>query len=111
MARRLNDLNACQSCGTYWCVFNADRDFRVDRGQDGGPPGGYLVVRCGAVGDADGQAPLRTSDRSLGAVARTKQTGLIPLVRPVLDELVRTARFWIGPELYQEVLHVLGETE
>lgn len=47
----------------------------------------------------------------LGTVARAKRAGLIPLAKPVLDQLVRTARFWIGPELYQEVLHALGEAE
>jgi uncharacterized protein len=47
----------------------------------------------------------------LGTVARAKRAGLISLAKPVLDELVQTARFWIGPELYQEVLHALGEAE
>jgi predicted nucleic acid-binding protein len=45
----------------------------------------------------------------LGTVARAKRTGLIPLAKPVLHELIHTARFWIGPELYQEFLKELGE--
>jgi predicted nucleic acid-binding protein len=45
----------------------------------------------------------------LGTVARAKLAGLIPLAKPVLDELIQTARFWIGPQLYQEVLKELGE--
>jgi predicted nucleic acid-binding protein len=45
----------------------------------------------------------------LGVVARAKQAGLIQLARPVLDELIQVARFWIGPELYAEVLAGLGE--
>ena len=45
----------------------------------------------------------------LGTLARAKLAGLIPEAKPVLDELIRTARFWIGPELYQEVLKELGE--
>jgi len=45
----------------------------------------------------------------LGTVARAKLAGLIPLAQPVLDELIQTARFWIGPQLYQEVLKELGE--
>jgi predicted nucleic acid-binding protein len=42
-------------------------------------------------------------------VAKAKQAGLIDLARPVLDELIQTARFWIGPDLYKEVLVELGE--
>ena len=45
----------------------------------------------------------------LGVVAKAKQAGLIDLARPVLDELIQTARFWIGPDLYKEVLVDLGE--
>jgi predicted nucleic acid-binding protein len=46
----------------------------------------------------------------LGVVARAKQAGLIDLAKPVLDELIHVARFWIGPELYAEVLAQLEET-
>lgn len=46
----------------------------------------------------------------LGVVAGAKRAGLVDLAKPVLDELIRTARFWIGPELYAEVLAELGET-
>ena len=46
----------------------------------------------------------------LGVVARAKQAGLIDLAKPVLDELIQVARFWIGPELYLEVLAALDET-
>jgi predicted nucleic acid-binding protein len=45
----------------------------------------------------------------IGVVARAKQAGLIDRAKPVLDELIHTARFWIGPELYAEVLAELGE--
>jgi predicted nucleic acid-binding protein len=46
----------------------------------------------------------------LGVVARAKQAGLIDLAKPVLDELIQIARFWIGPDLYAEVLAELGES-
>src|ERR1022692_1502252 len=46
----------------------------------------------------------------IGVVAQGKRVGLLDLAKPVLDELVHTARFWIGPELYSEVLAELGET-
>jgi predicted nucleic acid-binding protein len=45
----------------------------------------------------------------LGVVARAKRAGLIDRAKPVLDELIETARFWIGPELYKEVLSEMGE--
>jgi predicted nucleic acid-binding protein len=45
----------------------------------------------------------------IGVVARAKRAGLIDRANPVLDELIRAARFWIGPELYSEVLAELGE--
>ena len=45
----------------------------------------------------------------LGVVAGAKRAGLIDLGKPVLDELIQIARFWIGPDLYAEVLVELGE--
>ena len=45
----------------------------------------------------------------LGVVARAKRSGLIELGKPVVDELIRIARFWIGRDLYAEVLAELGE--
>ena len=46
----------------------------------------------------------------LGVVATAKRAGLIDLAKPVLDELIQIARFWIGPDLYAEVLAELGES-
>jgi predicted nucleic acid-binding protein len=45
----------------------------------------------------------------LGVVARAKRAGLIDLGKPVLDELIQVGHFWIGPDLYSEVLTELGE--
>jgi predicted nucleic acid-binding protein len=45
----------------------------------------------------------------LGVVANAKRAGLIDLGKPVVEELIHTARFWIGPDLYAEVLAELGE--
>jgi uncharacterized protein len=45
----------------------------------------------------------------LGVVATAKRAGLIALGKPVLDDLIQIARFWIGPDLYAEVLAELGE--
>jgi predicted nucleic acid-binding protein len=45
----------------------------------------------------------------LGVVASAKRTGLIDLAKPVLDELIQIARFWVGPDLYAEILAELGE--
>lgn len=45
----------------------------------------------------------------LGVLADAKRAGLIESIKPVLDELIQNAKFWIGPELYREVLAELGE--
>jgi predicted nucleic acid-binding protein len=45
----------------------------------------------------------------LGVVAGAKQAGLIELGKPVVDEIMQVARFWIGRDLYAEVLAELGE--
>ena len=46
----------------------------------------------------------------LGVIATAKRAGLIDLAKPLLDELIQSARFWIGPDLYAGVLSELGET-
>src|SRR5580698_2033749 len=33
----------------------------------------------------------------LGVIAAAKRTGLIDMAKPLLDELIQVARFWIGP--------------
>ncbi|MBI3491044.1 MAG: DUF3368 domain-containing protein [Acidobacteria bacterium] len=45
----------------------------------------------------------------LGVIVQAKHAGVIDAARPILDDLIRTARFWIGPLLYAEVLERLGE--
>lgn len=47
----------------------------------------------------------------LGVVAKAKRAGLIDRAKPVVDELIQSARFWIGADLYAEVLAELGELE
>jgi hypothetical protein len=45
----------------------------------------------------------------VGVIAQAKRAGAIDAAKPVLDDLIRVARFWIGPALYAEVLAQLGE--
>lgn len=45
----------------------------------------------------------------LGVLADAKKAGLIEHAKPVLDELIQKARFWIGHDLYREFLAELGE--
>jgi uncharacterized protein len=45
----------------------------------------------------------------LGTLVAAKQQGLLPVVKPVLDELIREAGFWVSATLYQEVLGQLQE--
>jgi predicted nucleic acid-binding protein len=45
----------------------------------------------------------------LGVVVTAKQAGFIEQAKPILDQLIQLARFWIGSDLYAEVLAELGE--
>jgi predicted nucleic acid-binding protein len=45
----------------------------------------------------------------LGVVAQAKRMGAISAAKPVLDDLISTAHFWIGAALYAEVLAQLDE--
>jgi uncharacterized protein len=45
----------------------------------------------------------------LGILVQAKQRGLIPAVKPVLDDLIARAGFWIGGDLYQRVLQAVAE--
>lgn len=45
----------------------------------------------------------------LGVLADAKKTGLLERAKPVLDELIQNARFWVGPDLYREFLAELDE--
>ncbi len=45
----------------------------------------------------------------LGVVAAAKSSGHIGLAKPVIDDLIRVAHFWIGPELYAEFLKAVDE--
>lgn len=44
----------------------------------------------------------------LGVLLAAKQQRLIPLVQPVLDDLIAQG-FWVREELYAEVLQLAGE--
>ena len=45
----------------------------------------------------------------LGVLLEAKHAGLIPAVKPLVDDLVTKAGFWIGQELYEHVLQAVGE--
>jgi predicted nucleic acid-binding protein len=45
---------------------------------------------------------------TVGVVLRAKQQGLVPLVRPVFDDL-QAAGFWISGALLQQALQLAGE--
>jgi predicted nucleic acid-binding protein len=46
----------------------------------------------------------------LGALLEAKHRGHLTLVRPLLDELIVTAGFWIAEPLYVRVLEAAGES-
>lgn len=45
----------------------------------------------------------------IGVLAEAKQERLIAHVKPILDDLIERAGFWVAPSLYEAVLLRLGE--
>ncbi len=45
----------------------------------------------------------------LGALVEAKQRSLIPAIKPLLDEMIAKAGFWISTELYRRVLQSVME--
>lgn len=45
----------------------------------------------------------------LGVLRRAKHDGLVPAIRPILDDLITSAGFWIGRDLYDYALREAGE--
>ncbi len=46
---------------------------------------------------------------SLGILLKAKQAGHVPLVRPLMDDLMSIANAFIAPKLYADVLVLAGE--
>jgi hypothetical protein len=46
---------------------------------------------------------------TIGTLLEAKKKGLIPKVKPLMDDLIRNATFRIHPTLYQQVLKISGE--
>lgn len=45
----------------------------------------------------------------LGVLAEAKQRELLQECKPVLDDMIRVAGFWIGEQLYAKFLQEIGE--
>jgi len=45
----------------------------------------------------------------IGALVEAKQRGYVAALKPVLDELIHKAGFWISDTLYRSVLRTAGE--
>ncbi len=45
----------------------------------------------------------------LGCLVAAKQRGLVSAVRPIMDDLIEKAGFWIGRPLYERVLQAADE--
>jgi len=45
----------------------------------------------------------------LGVLIEAKHKGLISAVKPVLDDLITIAEFWVSDRLYDRVLQAVGE--
>lgn len=45
----------------------------------------------------------------LGVLVEAKHKALVPLLKPVLDDLITRAGFWVSSRLYERVLQAVGE--
>ncbi len=45
----------------------------------------------------------------LGVLVDAKRKNLVPAVKPVVDELISKAGFWVSPQLYDRILESVGE--
>lgn len=46
----------------------------------------------------------------LGILVSAKHRGLVPVIKPVIDDLMTNVGFWISDDLYNHILRVVGET-
>jgi len=46
----------------------------------------------------------------LGILIEAKRQGLISLVKPILDDLINIAKFWVNSSLYNRILSIVGES-
>jgi predicted nucleic acid-binding protein len=47
----------------------------------------------------------------LGVLVEAKHQALIPHLKPLLDDLITRAGFWVSPQLYERVLQAVGESQ
>jgi len=45
----------------------------------------------------------------LGVLIKAKRQKLVVAVKPILDDLIAKAGFWVDNSLYQQVLQMVGE--
>jgi predicted nucleic acid-binding protein len=45
----------------------------------------------------------------LGVLLEAKKRGLVPALRPVVDDLIHRAGFWVSSDLYQRLLEIAAE--
>ncbi len=41
---------------------------------------------------------------SVGCLIRAKRTGMIPEISPLMDAMIKEARFWLNPVFYSTIL-------
>lgn len=74
-----------------------------------------LAADAVLIDETDGRQAARrhglTTIGVLGVLVRARQAGLLSALAPVVDQLERQANFWIRPEVRQEVLRLVGESD
>jgi hypothetical protein len=45
----------------------------------------------------------------LGVLIEAKHNGFVDSIKPIMDDLIKKAGFWISPQLYDHILQTTGE--
>jgi uncharacterized protein len=65
------------------------------------------------IDDKDGRLIAQSNNLpltgTLGLLLKSRQSGLIPSVKPLLDALRIHHHFWVSQEMYEKALHMAGE--
>lgn len=120
-SRRFPDGAATR--GVPWIASLAIRDLALVKELDGPLDRGEaeaiaLAVECGAdlllMDERRGRETAKRLGLNvtgvLGALVEAKSKGLLPAIRPVLEDLLTKAGFRLSRELYKHALRSVGET-
>lgn len=122
LVRNQNDTSWIEPSSTAWLTVASPSDRRhvadlsrnLDRGE--AEAIALAVERKADLLLIDEREGRRVATRAglkiiglIGVIVAAKNHGLVAQIKPILDELINVARFWISPDLYGQVLAQVGE--